>query len=40
MPDGTTRLKCKGKSLFSFMGSSTFSEYAVCAEISVAKVSK
>jgi len=40
MPDGTTRFKCNGKDLFHFMGTSTFSEYTVCAEISVAKVSK
>ncbi|KAK4015840.1 Alcohol dehydrogenase class-3 [Daphnia magna] len=38
MPDGTTRFKCKGKDVFHFMGCSTFSEYTVCAEISVAKV--
>jgi len=38
MPDGTTRFRCNGKSLFHFMGCSTFSEYAVCAEISIAKV--
>ncbi|EFX82966.1 hypothetical protein DAPPUDRAFT_230717 [Daphnia pulex] len=38
MPDGTTRFKCKGKDIFHFMGCSTFSEYTVCAEISVAKV--
>jgi Zn-dependent alcohol dehydrogenase len=38
MPDGTTRFKCKGKEVFHFMGTSTFSEYTVCAEISVAKV--
>jgi len=38
MPDGTTRFHCNGKDLFHFMGSSTFSEYIVCAEISVAKV--
>ena len=40
MPDGTTRFKCKGKDLFHFMGCSTFSEYTVVAEISVAKVNK
>lgn len=40
MPDGTSRLRCNGKSLFHFMGSSTFAEYAVCAEISVAKVNE
>jgi len=40
MPDGTTRFRCKGQDLFHFMGCSTFSEYAVVAEISVAKVTK
>jgi S-(hydroxymethyl)glutathione dehydrogenase/alcohol dehydrogenase len=40
MPDGTTRFTCKGKELFHFMGCSTFSEYTVCAEISVAKVNE
>jgi Zn-dependent alcohol dehydrogenase len=39
MPDGTTRFMCKGKSLYHFMGCSTFSEYTVVAEISIAKVS-
>lgn len=38
MPDGTSRFTCKGKSLFHFMGTSTFSEYTVVAAISVAKV--
>jgi len=38
MPDGTSRFTCKGKPVFHFMGCSTFSEYTVCAEISVAKV--
>uniref|UniRef100_A0A023F8E1 S-(hydroxymethyl)glutathione dehydrogenase n=1 Tax=Triatoma infestans TaxID=30076 RepID=A0A023F8E1_TRIIF len=38
MPDGTSRFKCDGKELFHFMGCSTFSEYTVVAEISVAKV--
>jgi len=38
MPDGTTRFTCKGKQIFHFMGCSTFSEYTVVAEISVAKV--
>ena len=38
MPDGTKRFKCKGQELFHFMGTSTFSEYTVCSEISVAKV--
>lgn len=39
MPDDTSRFKCNGKELFHFMGCSTFSEYTVVAEISVAKVS-
>jgi len=38
MPDGTTRFTCNGQDLFHFMGCSTFSEYTVCAEISLAKV--
>lgn len=38
MPDGTSRLRCKGKQLYHFMGTSTFAEYCVVAEISVAKV--
>merc|ERR1719414_2240262 len=40
MPDGTSRFTCNGKQLFHFMGCSTFSEYTVCAEISVAKVNE
>ncbi|XP_051944876.1 alcohol dehydrogenase class-3-like, partial [Xyrauchen texanus] len=38
MPDNTSRFTCKGKQLFHFMGTSTFSEYTVVAEISLAKV--
>lgn len=38
MPDGTTRFRCKGQQVFHYMGTSTFSEYTVCLEISVAKV--
>lgn len=38
MPDGTSRFTCKGKPVYHFMGTSTFSEYTVVAEISVAKV--
>jgi len=38
MPDGTVRFHCNGKDLFHFMGCSTFSEYTVVAEISIAKV--
>lgn len=40
MPDGTSRFSCKGKNLFHFMGCSTFSEYTVVAEISLAKVDR
>ena len=38
MPDKTSRFTCKGKQLFHFMGTSTFSEYTVVADISLAKV--
>jgi S-(hydroxymethyl)glutathione dehydrogenase / alcohol dehydrogenase len=40
MPDGTSRMSYKGKTLFHYMGTSTFSEYIVLPEISVAKVNK
>ena len=40
MPDGTTRFTCKGQSIYHFMGTSTFSEYTVVPEISVAKVNQ
>lgn len=40
MPDGTTRFTCKGKQVFHFMGTSTFSEYTVVADISLAKVNE
>ncbi|XP_007947058.1 alcohol dehydrogenase 6 [Orycteropus afer afer] len=38
MSDGTTRFTCKGKSIYHFANTSTFSEYTVMREISVAKV--
>lgn len=38
MPDGTTRFTCNGKKIFHYMGCSTFSEYTVLPEISLAKV--
>ncbi|KAK4880882.1 hypothetical protein RN001_004201 [Aquatica leii] len=38
MPDGSSRFSCNGKPLFHFMGCSTFSEYTVCADISVVKI--
>jgi S-(hydroxymethyl)glutathione dehydrogenase/alcohol dehydrogenase len=40
MPDGTTRFSFEGKPLFHYMGTSTFSEYTVLPEVSLAKVSK
>jgi S-(hydroxymethyl)glutathione dehydrogenase/alcohol dehydrogenase len=40
MPDGTSRFSKAGKSIYHYMGTSTFSEYTVLPEISVAKVSK
>ncbi|CAG8461790.1 13903_t:CDS:10, partial [Cetraspora pellucida] len=39
MPDQTTRFTCKGKSIHHYMGCSTFSQYTVSLEISVAKIS-
>ena len=39
MPDGTPRFTCKGQKLYHFMGTSTFSEYTVVADISLCKVS-
>ncbi|GIY98045.1 alcohol dehydrogenase class-3 [Caerostris extrusa] len=38
MPDGTSRFTCNGKTIYHFMGTSTFAEYTVVAEISVVKV--
>lgn len=38
MPDGTTRFRCKGQDLLHFMGTSTFSQYTVVADISVVAV--
>jgi S-(hydroxymethyl)glutathione dehydrogenase/alcohol dehydrogenase len=40
MPDGTSRFSVGGKQLLHFMGTSTFSEYTVLPEISVAKINK
>uniref|UniRef100_A0A6B2L7A9 S-(hydroxymethyl)glutathione dehydrogenase n=1 Tax=Arcella intermedia TaxID=1963864 RepID=A0A6B2L7A9_9EUKA len=40
MPDGTSRFTCKGETIFHYMGCSTFSEYTVVADISVAVVSE
>ncbi|MCJ1365526.1 S-(hydroxymethyl)glutathione dehydrogenase [Acarospora aff. strigata] len=38
MPDGTSRFKAKGKDLLHFMGTSTFSQYTVVADISVVAI--
>ncbi|MGH2362615.1 MAG: S-(hydroxymethyl)glutathione dehydrogenase/class III alcohol dehydrogenase [bacterium] len=38
MPDGTTRFSYQGKPVFHYMGCSTFSEYTVVNEISLAKI--
>jgi len=38
MPDGTTRFSYNGQPLFHYMGCSTFSEYTVVAEVSLAKI--
>ena len=40
MPDNTSRFSLNGKLLHHYMGTSTFSEYTVVPEISLAKVSK
>ncbi|PKO80249.1 MAG: S-(hydroxymethyl)glutathione dehydrogenase/class III alcohol dehydrogenase [Betaproteobacteria bacterium HGW-Betaproteobacteria-13] len=40
MPDGTSRFSKNGKPIFHYMGTSTFSEYTVLPEISVAKIQK
>lgn len=38
MPDGTSRFSYQGKPLYHYMGTSTFSEYTVVSEYSLAKV--
>lgn len=40
MPDGSSRFSFKGKSVFHYMGTSTFSEYSVMPEIAVAKINQ
>ncbi|MFT4927936.1 MAG: S-(hydroxymethyl)glutathione dehydrogenase/alcohol dehydrogenase [Phenylobacterium sp.] len=40
MPDGTSRFSHNGKTLFHYMGTSTFSEYTVVPEIALAKINK
>ena len=39
MPDGTSRFSKGGKTIYHYMGTSTFSEHTVLPEISVAKIS-
>ena len=38
MPDGTSRFTCDGAPVFHYMGTSTFSNYIVVPEISLAKI--
>jgi S-(hydroxymethyl)glutathione dehydrogenase/alcohol dehydrogenase len=38
MPDGTSRFSTNGKTVYHYMGTSTFSEYTVVPEIAVAKI--
>lgn len=40
MPDGTSRFSQNGKPIYHYMGTSTFAEYTVLPEISLAKVNK
>ena len=40
MPDGTTRFSQNGKPIYHYMGCSTFAEYTVLPEISLAKINK
>jgi S-(hydroxymethyl)glutathione dehydrogenase / alcohol dehydrogenase len=38
MPDGTSRFSTQGKTVYHYMGTSTFSEYTVAPEIALAKI--
>ncbi|MEM9244663.1 MAG: S-(hydroxymethyl)glutathione dehydrogenase/class III alcohol dehydrogenase [Cyanobacteria bacterium P01_F01_bin.153] len=38
MPDGTSRFKARGETIYHYMGTSTFSEYTVLPEIAIAKI--
>ncbi|TCD66815.1 S-(hydroxymethyl)glutathione dehydrogenase [Steccherinum ochraceum] len=40
MPDSSTRFRCKGQDVHHFMGTSTFSQYTVVADVSVVAVDK
>ncbi|MEM6501555.1 MAG: S-(hydroxymethyl)glutathione dehydrogenase/class III alcohol dehydrogenase [Cyanobacteria bacterium P01_C01_bin.89] len=38
MPNGTSRFKVRGETIYHYMGTSTFSEYTVLPEIAIAKI--
>src|SRR5580692_9088594 len=38
MPDGTSRFKCAGETVFHYMGTSTFANHTVLPEIALAKI--
>jgi S-(hydroxymethyl)glutathione dehydrogenase/alcohol dehydrogenase len=40
MPDGSSRFSLNGKPIFHYMGTSTFSEYTVLPEISLARIAR
>ncbi|MBT8441425.1 MAG: S-(hydroxymethyl)glutathione dehydrogenase/class III alcohol dehydrogenase [Gammaproteobacteria bacterium] len=40
MPDGTSRFSAGDRTIYHYMGTSTFSEYTVMPEISIAKINK
>ena len=40
MPDGSSRFSKNGQTIYHYMGTSTFSEYTVLPEISIAKINK
>jgi S-(hydroxymethyl)glutathione dehydrogenase/alcohol dehydrogenase len=40
MPDSTSRFSHNGKTIYHYMGTSTFSEYSVLPEIAIAKISQ
>ena len=40
MPDGTSRLSCRGKPLFTMSNCATFSEYTVMMEMSLCKINE
>ena len=40
MPDGSSRFSKNGQTIYHYMGTSTFSEYSVLPEISIAKINR